>query len=514
VVYLRPGAAPGQGEHTVKIVCPACSFENVVDAKPGSGLLLDASCSRCKAILPAAGAQVLDELRSELEDEVGSIVEATQPREVAHSALRIGAKTDEPARSISNPNAPAYKKVEVSSERAVAPPAPASPPAPAAAAPAPAAASDDVVWKPAASELASLAQQEYVSATRRKRADLDDDMLKPPEIKPRPRAPEAPEIAPPPAFDGDFKGAVRTDPTAIAAPMPAVPRTSSMIGSSAVELDFKPQRNTALMVLMGLGLLAIVGLLVVIVVLLLRQPPAAGTAVAVVAGSPDAGASTHVRDAGPAVVVTPRAVDAAVAAPAVAPDAALAPGPDAAPGRDRATTASATAVAVSPRPPPPAVDDGEDDDVVERPRPPPPVNAVDRPGKKPLADVDKPPPRDRSVRPPGCDPVLFPDPQDCPAGAPPGKQEILEVVRSHLSQIDACAKQQHALDPALASGTVTVRFWIRNTGRTAKVEVLTEPHKNAPVGACLKKAVESWNFGSFDGASVGPVNFPFKLSTR
>ncbi|MFH1810245.1 MAG: AgmX/PglI C-terminal domain-containing protein [Pseudomonadota bacterium] len=492
----------------MKIICPSCRFENEVESRPGAGLLLDASCTRCGAILPAAGAQVLDDLRSELENEVSSIVAQAQPREVAPSAYRIGGREAEPARSISNPAVPAYKVVESSSEKMLA--SPDLPLAPAETAP-----SEDEPWTPAASELNSLAAQEFVTAQRRKTAATDDDMLKPPEIRRAKSAPE-PEVAPPPAFDGDFKGLVRTDPGAVTGPVSALKRSSSMISQHAVEMDFVPRRNTGLMVMLGLGLLAIVGLLAVILVLLLRQRGPGGE---VIAGGPGVGtavAMVGTLDAGHAALVAApdaslRTVDASQAAIA---DAALPTRADAA----------RIALAVTPTPAQPVAAVNKPIAVkapeVERPGLPPPVKDVDRPVKKPPPASpgdegdSKPPPRRTGQRPAGCDEVLFPDPLDCPTSAPPGKQEILDVVRGHLDEIDACAKQQHAIDPELASGTVTVRFWIRPTGRTGKVQVMTEPYKDAPVGACLKKAVESWHFGAYDGKPVGPINFPFKLKTN
>jgi hypothetical protein len=103
---------------------------------------------------------------------------------------------------------------------------------------------------------------------------------------------------------------------------------------------------------------------------------------------------------------------------------------------------------------------------------------------------------------------------DCPKSAPPGRDQILEVVRAHLTEIDECAKKQHAIDPALSSGTIVMKFWIKPTGHTTSVSVVSPEFKKALVGTCIRAKISKWHFGAFSGKRVGPINFPFKLKTH
>ena len=155
---------------------------------------------------------------------------------------------------------------------------------------------------------------------------------------------------------------------------------------------------------------------------------------------------------------------------------------------------------------------GEDSDRTKKPG-----KERKRPRKDPEESEAEEKPKKKRLggkRPAGCDPVLFPDPLDCPKAGPPDRDQILEVVRSHVGEIDACAKKQHAVDPTLASGKIVIRWWIKPTGHTTKVGVVTDQFKGTLVGKCIVGKVKKWHFGAWDGRRIGPINFPFQLKTH
>jgi len=523
----------------------------MLEAAAGQGLSAPASCARCGGILPSfAGSVVataaastpesaiaappsaeLSAIRDELEAEVGSLFDNEPSREIKLGGYRLGDRRKNPR--IIEPQTPAYQVVDMSGhDEAGLQPGPAVPtPAAAKADPpkvesgAPASAEDtaatpekEVAWQPAASSLSALIQEQF-STSRRREPEPLDELVRPPEIKHKPAPPPTPERRPKPAFDGDFAALPVTDPSAVEEELPklvaaATPRSDSMIaaaGSTPVVVVAQP--NRLLIVLVAAGIFLMLAVIAGLLVVLIRSPQLTGRGVVIAPQTQPSGTVP------PVVPPPPAATDAAVAQLVV--DAAnpfvILAARDAAPAA-RADAAVAVAVggkvpdygytSDKPRPvdkldPKPAVD------VVKKPDKP----TAKKDGEEEEEEEEKPamPP---GARPPGCDAVLFPNPADCPKNGPPGKEQILAVVRKHLGDIDTCAKRQHQIDPALATGVVEMRFWILATGETSRVEVLTEQYKKAPVGLCIKAAIEGWNFGEYDGPKVGPIKFPFKLKVE
>ncbi|MBN2362032.1 MAG: AgmX/PglI C-terminal domain-containing protein [Deltaproteobacteria bacterium] len=541
----------------MKVICPNCGVEQEIsgtsqlEAAAGEGLAAPAVCAKCGGILPsftaasAAAADAaptaaetpsaivpdsaeLDSMRSELEAEVGSLFDAEPSREIKTGGYRLGERRRNPR--FTEPQTPAYEVVEISdhdhkrapaSESAAAVDEPAAPAEASAVAAAPPAATttaaakpQEVVWQPAASSLSDLIQEQFSTSRRRAPEEPADELVKPPEIKHRPAPPPEPARRPPPAFDGDVPEppvaapSATVDVPAVSIPAPAQ-RSDSMIavGTPPVVVNARP--NTLLVALALLGIVSMLCMIAVLVVVLLRSPQLLGSGGTAVA---------------PPLPAAPDAAPAAIAAAVDAsPVALLTTAPDAAPA---AVADAAPAVALAdPTPPPDTVD-----------TPPPLKPRPDDPGYKPPKETSRHPVKTTAeeqeeeeeeeeeevkkpdlppgTRPPGCDPVLYPDVADCPKAGPPGKEQILAVVRKNLRDIDICAKRQHQLEPELATGVVEMRFYINSTGETSRVEVLTEQYRKAPVGLCIKAAIERWNFGEYDGPRIGPIKFPFKLKVE
>ena len=545
-------------------------------ADSAGGGLIDVSCQKCGSILPAVSAHdVLNELRDALEDEVGELFSEEPRRELQTSAYLIGGQETP---SVSSPGAqsPAFSVFVHSNGKAPVPSgdvaASAHENALASASPEDAASTlttpldaagvvssapeqakqgdePEEAWAPAAAQLDSLISEEFENAAARTQSEGDDDLLVPPEIKKKVPS----ERSPSPAFDADFL----TDPALRSAREQGARGPLLTINPSQV-IEAPRRSNGPVIALAIIGLIAVLGLLSVIIVLLLKNPGNASSASQIASVSTTQNPSLQGQSQQGPQPSNPAEVAGPSAGPSAAPDAgahanAIAPSPDAA-GQGSVqpkSAGSSAAVAQNPQTEPAKTngqspvalaqagggktskrglrDDLFDDDdkpakrVTSSPRSKAKRVAKttddDTVGKKATkkskeAGKKNPPVRKAGSRPSGCDPLIYPDPMDCPRAAPPGKAEILEVVRAHLGEIDACAKKQFAVDPALASGTIIMIFWIRPTGKTAKVGISSDAFKGSVVGHCLQQKISRWSFGAFDGRSIGPIKFPFRLRTQ
>ena len=527
----------------MKIVCPSCGTENIVSkeaADSAEGGLIDVSCQKCGSILPAVSARdVLNELRNELADELadelGDLFDEAPQREVQTSTMMIGGSDEPPISSpkLQTPAFSAHDSAQSSQPRLVD----SSAVEQAAASPAdsqseqaePDNSEKEESWSPSAAGLDSLISEEYENAAARKTPETEDKLLLPPEIKKK----TALEHTPSPAFDADFL----TDPELRRAVSAA--QQGPLLSNNPSVITEAPQRNTSLVVLVTLGIVAIIGMLGMIIFLLLRpsspvlttqgtqnQAPTQQSnpqVAALVDASTGSSAIGAVKKNTAQKIAAQQSVDAAtaqLAKPRQSPDARTKLLAQAAAQKKQDQSAENTA-----RPLPKNLFD-DDESTVSKPAARRTKTATksgrtakgySRKSTTQSASENKTPKkpvRKAGHRPKGCDPLIYPDPMECPHAAPPGKAEILAVVRAHLGEVDACAKKQFAVDPALASGTIKIRFWIRPTGKTTRVAVINDEFKQSIVGKCLTKKISAWDFGTFDGRKIGPIKFPFRLRTK
>jgi len=497
----------------------------------------------------------LDAIRDEIEAEVGSLFDVEPDRELRTSDYLLGDRRKRP-RTPTDPGVPAYRVVEVSSPRretnvASSPQgdAPDSPAEAKSSAEAPEESGHKVTpvsggaeppatpsaqeteeepeWRPAASALASLMQEEMATARAREADDQVDEMIRPPVLKPKP--PPGPEPAPPPAFDEDVPG----DKSGGAGLAPAIGtqnRDGSPRGAGSAKEKGGRGQNKLLLGLAAIGALIIFGLLTIIVVLLLRPPQyATGTPVVAApppttpttpAGQPPAGlvpVTAPPATPGGTTAASPDAGRADTSVPDTAiPDTSLpdTAQPDTAPPPSPPPVERPVAVAEAPPARLPAWAERSPKPKDPKPRDPKPKDPAAAEAEQKPAEPPPKPKLPPGARPPGCDPIAYPNPKDCPAERPPSKSEILAVVRRHVRDIDRCAKKQHAADPALASGVITMSWWIYPSGESKRVKVVSPEFQNTLVGNCIESAIEGWSWGEYSGKRIGPIKMPFKLNTK
>lgn len=104
------------------------------------------------------------------------------------------------------------------------------------------------------------------------------------------------------------------------------------------------------------------------------------------------------------------------------------------------------------------------------------------------------------------------DEQFAKAFTPPDEletSEIFEVVANHQAQVDACVQAQKAASPEL-SGRVVMRWNVALDGSVSDVTGPSGDFADAPITACLAKAIAGWKFPKHEVAH-GPVDVPFVL---
>lgn len=96
------------------------------------------------------------------------------------------------------------------------------------------------------------------------------------------------------------------------------------------------------------------------------------------------------------------------------------------------------------------------------------------------------------------------------------KDAVRDVVRSHISQVQACYTTELDEDPALA-GRVAIQFSVSPNGRVTDSVVNTTALGRRDVGdrvgTCIAAAVKGWQFPKPGGNGHAVVTYPFELVT-
>jgi TonB family protein len=93
------------------------------------------------------------------------------------------------------------------------------------------------------------------------------------------------------------------------------------------------------------------------------------------------------------------------------------------------------------------------------------------------------------------------------------KDEIREVVSTHIAEVQACYQQGLERNPALA-GRVTVEFMIEADGRVRNSKVVTSDLGDTAVSGCIASAVATWRFPEPDDGDTVSVLYPFLLESE
>ena len=93
------------------------------------------------------------------------------------------------------------------------------------------------------------------------------------------------------------------------------------------------------------------------------------------------------------------------------------------------------------------------------------------------------------------------------------KRVIRKVIGQHKSEVKACYEKQLMVDGTLA-GRLEVKFSISEDGVVISVVIVSNTLSAEPgeaVGACVAKAMESWNFPAAQGGGLVVVTYPFNF---
>lgn len=293
--------------------------------------------------------------------------------------------------------------------------------------------------------------------------------------------------------------------------------------------QYRPPSSRGVLIGVGLGGVAILGLVVLVVWLALREPkvaavppapiaantaapvpsPAVAAPVPIAPNAAPAGASPSVPVAGS----TPAEAQPAPtggAALAVAPSQPTAPGPSHLGGGSRRLEArpeSRERVARAEPPP-------EPDRKVNKAQPEPPIAAkgddfdeafgtggTTKKAEKKAAD-------DSSSKKPS---VYIPP---APGGGGDikdelGQSDIFEVVLANKPALAKCVEEQHKKDPG-SGGKLVMKWTVQTNGRTTNVGVASEEFKGTYIAGCITGLVKTWTFPR-SKKQADPVQFPFKF---
>jgi predicted Zn finger-like uncharacterized protein len=90
-----------------------------------------------------------------------------------------------------------------------------------------------------------------------------------------------------------------------------------------------------------------------------------------------------------------------------------------------------------------------------------------------------------------------------------GQADIMEVVKSNIGPIKNCVDQQKAKEPG-TSGKLVMKWTIQTSGKTTKVEVVSEEFKSTFLAGCVGGLIKTWQFPKHKTQGE-PVVFPFKF---
>jgi TonB family protein len=90
------------------------------------------------------------------------------------------------------------------------------------------------------------------------------------------------------------------------------------------------------------------------------------------------------------------------------------------------------------------------------------------------------------------------------------ESDVMEVVLAAKPALKKCIAEQKAREPA-KSGTIVMRWTIKNDGTVTNVQTVTEPFQKAPLSACLESLIKGLRFYPYSGPLMSPIDFPFKF---
>ncbi len=85
----------------------------------------------------------------------------------------------------------------------------------------------------------------------------------------------------------------------------------------------------------------------------------------------------------------------------------------------------------------------------------------------------------------------------------------MEVVKGNISAIQNCVAQQRSKEPG-TSGKLVMKWTILTSGKTSKVEVVSDEFKQTYLAGCVTGLIKSWTFPRTK-TQGDPVVFPFKF---
>lgn len=90
-----------------------------------------------------------------------------------------------------------------------------------------------------------------------------------------------------------------------------------------------------------------------------------------------------------------------------------------------------------------------------------------------------------------------------------GQSDIMEVVKGNIGPIKKCVDEQKAKEPG-TSGKLVMKWTVLTSGKTAKVEVVSEEFKSTYLAGCVGGLIKGWTFPKHK-TQGDPIVFPFKF---
>ena len=90
-----------------------------------------------------------------------------------------------------------------------------------------------------------------------------------------------------------------------------------------------------------------------------------------------------------------------------------------------------------------------------------------------------------------------------------GQADIMEVVKGNISAIKKCVDEQKTKEPG-TSGKLVMKWTILTSGKSTKVEVVSEEFKSTYLAGCVGGLIKTWQFPKHKTQGE-PVVFPFKF---
>jgi hypothetical protein len=91
--------------------------------------------------------------------------------------------------------------------------------------------------------------------------------------------------------------------------------------------------------------------------------------------------------------------------------------------------------------------------------------------------------------------------------------KILNVLRSHKSEVASCIALSEREDRNLSAPTLTIKFVIIPTGETSSVSASPEEVRSTWLATCVVETVKTWTFPRVADRDI-PVDFPVRFPPR